>query len=1492
MNKNSAECFRLTLWIDPEPPPPPVLVSFPQATGFDLTDAANCIRLNSAAIEPSTVAPGDLLEIVPLLNPVQSIQGDSFATAPRWNHEPGFMFIVRQHTLVSQQGLQISIPIVIAKAFDLERFNRNEVLLRKIPAPPPSSYCVDHMELFFRDQCLGPGEMWRMSVRMIDSCGWVGREVSLGALKVKTKVGRLYIKGKRALSGYITPFTKLIFRSESAKYYLFIQISSEMWLFEEDGSMYHEKALLFLEELFNRWEKIGAGHLLSLVLFSRVFYTNQEKDEIPPPVLTFEDGRAYKDFYKVVVDLQPLGRPQKVLDDVREEIVNFQKRVFTYPNCHGQEKLAGTLSYAAEGNILEAMGISCNSLDEHYIDPDLRRTGVSIVFLTAGTCVYHVNQMLLRLTTERFIAHGIRVNYVSLAKIPLHAVPLFRFSAADPEHCAVHDKVTTTRTTDPFLNPIYFDPPSPKSVKCLHYSVPFFVECSFFSRHQDLPFRIHRFRPRCRMPEIENEIGYDLTGISLPFLSERLPSSATSDDPEARKLARQFHDAQVMDAPISTYTLPKASKDLNNLSSFRTVVDGLAVATIETKRVPSTKYEESNRSPLLKATVPQGSMDFLQLANQSSAGLSVPPILSSDISRGRTLSSTTPLNSVKSSTPALITRLTNLSQPQRSIWPWSSGTNPSTVKKEAYAPNRSCSPPGVLRSSSSGEPNTAKAAGASTWTGIRGSKGQVTRTRRSDTIHSATNLMPFISPCTRMPSSSSMQRDIASADSNPPNSSRRKLRSFPAIKKFNPSNANCNAFDLSQYRRWNALCPRSGNDRRYMKWKSLTTPACLPITTDFSPSQEELNESYLLAEYEFPINDSSFLVKSTITSCNAEESMRNHAASTLREAVSQRIGQSFQIVTPELPTHLTELAPSARPRRLSLVGIVQEAEKGQGAHVDLSLSDYYHRLSIRGLESGKPKLFVQIYTRHRNWKTDSYICRSVICWPNEVPCWHEFETKLEFPHPDSVNFKTLDKMVVGLDEEILFNDHLRYWRTRAVFLPSPTTHNLSDSESSSKCKTVLSDDQNRLAGMLKLQITLRHVKWRSSSDSGILGPTLNFTTSDVSQHVRYEYERSSFVASLSQDQRDKIGRILNLRDPLNVIVEAMLHPSCGVDVKSQLIQLKLMENVFQGDKFVSFLKNQFDFKTRVEALDFGRQLEARGMFKEATNSSQPRQLIDGIRHYQLNPEYFPAKSARTWFGWANMSEDKKRCSSASRMQWERLIVNMTRVGIIDLDPIGKSDRSEKAILHCDISHSPMNAWHIEIQWLGITPVLVDGLLQHWARIVERYGIKMVEQSTRSLTELAEHNPLYKTVRIELAQRPPQLNELEELVPASASPNCYFEGQFLRSQGFVLDVEAERNFPNDVNVMYSYRRQSFEYSQFIHSSGLVIVQVQEGCFVWADNLAGRINSNRRFLGDGGSGLNTSIAIDTIQLKDSFTRICKNKDFLKDFWDECLMKLSKK
>ena len=128
---------------------------------------------------------------------------------------------------------------------------------------------------------------------------------------------------------------------------------------------------------------------------------------------------------------------------------NFRKEVLLASAPRSDGKAAGTISAAHEGGVLEAINMALSAFDKHYVDRDLQRTGLSIVIITAGTSHFNVDKNLLRLTMERMIDEGFGVDCVSLAKMPLHAVPLFRYEGTAPskkdgrvtDHLYVEDEV-------------------------------------------------------------------------------------------------------------------------------------------------------------------------------------------------------------------------------------------------------------------------------------------------------------------------------------------------------------------------------------------------------------------------------------------------------------------------------------------------------------------------------------------------------------------------------------------------------------------------------------------------------------------------------------------------------------------------------------------------------------------------------------------------------------------------------------------------------------------------------------------------------------------------------------------------------------------------------------------------------------------------------------------------------------------------------------------
>lgn len=88
---------------------------------------------------------------------------------------------------------------------------------------------------------------------------------------------------------------------------------------------------------------------------------------------------------------------------------------------------------AYEGNVLESVNLALNPFDEHYIDRDLSRTGLTMMIVTPGTGHFAVDKNLLRLTTERMVDHGFSLDLICLTKMPLHSVPLFSYVTKKPK---------------------------------------------------------------------------------------------------------------------------------------------------------------------------------------------------------------------------------------------------------------------------------------------------------------------------------------------------------------------------------------------------------------------------------------------------------------------------------------------------------------------------------------------------------------------------------------------------------------------------------------------------------------------------------------------------------------------------------------------------------------------------------------------------------------------------------------------------------------------------------------------------------------------------------------------------------------------------------------------------------------------------------------------------------------------------------------------------
>lgn len=443
----------------------------PQCTIWvhDETFSKEEILFNQAAF--SEVKTGDIIEILPLRPPGdtalpkkpdiskkpihehQTETGSNFRSSTDSKFKTPIqtrcLYRVKplpQEIKTRHPKLEISVTSSIANIFGFK--NRTQVFISVVDRDQCSA---SHVDIAFRDQYMVRSDMWRLAMtELADKVVYKGQKLLfMGSIKATVK--SIFSHGKKVLSGYFAPHTIPVFRSESAKYVLFIQMSREMWDFDCEGTgdiLFSRVINGFLPELFKRWANIDAKHLVTIVLFTRVEYTTSTVGGPP----SFGSGNLRdtsnpnpyptRDFYRVVVNDMASGHWTTILDELKKDFRTFLRDVSIAepdegdtPTLNGAEMhpkthpatIAGRPSTALRGNILEAIHLASAHLAFDHIDRDMLHTGTSIIVITPGSGVFEVSYESLASTTEALTNRGIAIDLVCLSPMPLHSVPLFKY---------------------------------------------------------------------------------------------------------------------------------------------------------------------------------------------------------------------------------------------------------------------------------------------------------------------------------------------------------------------------------------------------------------------------------------------------------------------------------------------------------------------------------------------------------------------------------------------------------------------------------------------------------------------------------------------------------------------------------------------------------------------------------------------------------------------------------------------------------------------------------------------------------------------------------------------------------------------------------------------------------------------------------------------------------------------------------------------------------
>ncbi|KAK9472718.1 uncharacterized protein V1510DRAFT_125494 [Dipodascopsis tothii] len=369
---------------------------------------------------------------------------------------------------------------------------------------------ADLIMFFIKDINLTRAEMWYFPASLKNTCVFHERPIEFMKKTFTLSVQRMYKDGKSQKISYMGADTRAVFRSQSVKYLIFLQMSREMWYFDETGESYFNKVLnSFLPELFRRWREADTHHLISIIMFTSLDL-DACADALPPGVRSTKT----RDYFRIVVDRMKVSDWTEIMATLRREFVTFLKSVLVQENVAGDgaAQIVGAICPAVKGNILEAVNFAATQVSRDLLINDSQRTGMQTMILSPGTGLFDVEIDLLHRSTQNLMDGGLSVDFICLTRMPLHAVPLFRYRSADND---------------------------------VLYCMPHWADVSYWNTPKQLDSG--QWVPRCRIYEIQmmGVMENELSAISIDYLPASL---ADMDEAELGAWMNRY-DNDVMTNP-------------------------------------------------------------------------------------------------------------------------------------------------------------------------------------------------------------------------------------------------------------------------------------------------------------------------------------------------------------------------------------------------------------------------------------------------------------------------------------------------------------------------------------------------------------------------------------------------------------------------------------------------------------------------------------------------------------------------------------------------------------------------------------------------------------------------------------------------------------------------------------------------------------------------------------------------------------------------------
>lgn len=1553
----------------------------------DDTISRESVLFNDSILIRSGFESGDLVEINQMLETIEARDFGSKATTNdqhaaesstysySWKASPTYLCLIRTTTpdqATKLHDFEISINKQVAATFNFT--SRSLVSVKRAKK---QEWIASHVEVSFRDAYLSRSDMWRLtSQELVGKTVHIGQKISFfGSLRATIK--KIHVSGRHSQLAYFDTSTVPVFRSEAARYVIFIQMSYEMWDFDSEGSgeiLFNRVVNGFLPELFKKWSEMEVRHLVSIVMFGRLEYrradvTMEASAFLSSPSPAFSESRSdsHQDFYRVVVTDMASAQWTTILEVLKKDFrvflrdVSLFKDAYTSVNSDPREegrdyptRITGRLSGASKGNILEAINLAASQFSNDYIDRDLIRTGISTVIVTAGSGVFTVDKDLLKLTSETLTNNGIGIDIVCLSKMPLHSVPLFRYRLP---HSGSHDNIhemqaspsSSSLNTNPHPSlPDLSHSPAFSATKSsfnyfsrfpsafparvpqiFGYGIPQWIDLSYWSSDMGYskPKRRSRqttskgeksksnklFVPRVRMYELQMmglmEMG--MAEIVVPYLNEKSIGKNASLRRWTSQRARSQYGRSLSQSPELKRKSPYAMSRQHDKSeiwrnqhdcskSFTDFMDEYDDSAF-TCDIPRPKARRSSKhramdediqtSPAIDVPRAKASLLTLQQPHASlkssgdvdsrsdtesiisNASKTMRPRAPRNISytfRGLAplkASAVTPelhvvnidahknLNAVGSSDDCVMDNLASNTTDSLQFYDQAKREYGSVLRAGNKWQKEEGSKPIKIRPA------------ASTITTGKLLKDQLWQQRRHQHEQQKDHGNEID---INLSDSDSKVTDASGSLDSLPNSI--PDSTIPFVRNVNASNPLKRKSHSGTFGRWQHLYPRKPKAAT-VKWKSLCTPASVPLTTEDFPSKAELESNY----------DALCHVVRTTKRDESQESLQNETHALFLEMISLRVAHGYQFVIGSAPSATFE------EEVLDYYAMFDRDVHKKARHVVvLTMGNTIQKLELHSSLSVRVTKYLQ---KQSDSDKSSYSTFVYNPWVRTILANDYFPRPLVLKgFTEQYSWDIADNHLAGdMNESGELVEKLRYWRARFVLIPvepPASTWKMNQPDEN--------EEEIHILGIRALTQSWQKNRHTTRQERSVMenrtGPIkhqdinpleVKMETLNPSELVAIELDRLAQIEEGSETESTQLLPEPQKFDKETSMLQKLalaMQGEKGIEIENRRWHLRLYYNCFRGEEFTNWLMhNVKNMNTREDAVEFGNQLMKEKLFEHVNGRHR---FKDGHYFYSIKQEYRVMRPdlQKSWFPSSRQSNKSipptpaseqppkelspmtVRTRSGSNLahqlhptpsseskalgEKKRKSVSLSRMIRVDVSTKKKSllPRPEVVNVHYDRFHNPENCYHLELNWLNTTCKLVDDAIVTWTSTAERYGLKLVEVPIAEACDVPLSEPFRNPYRIKPALEPPKqkvnnttFNNFffsstsfgpQQPINASYSDKHIYQKAILKRFNFVLDLEAASEFPEGVDIEYGWGMLKYKYTQFVHRSGVVLAQIME------------------------------------------------------------------